>query len=78
MLKDSIHLTGSSYKLEEWEEMVIKQCIIDNPSFGLLEIGKLLGISERTLYRKMELYDIDSSIEYRRELLYNLKQMYNK
>lgn len=76
MLKDSIVITGFSYKLEEWEELIIKRCIEDNPSFSLEELAEMLGMAFRTFTRKLQNYDIDASLEYRKTLINNLKTTY--
>lgn len=47
-----------TYNLEEIERIAIITCLNEHKGFSLLEIAEILGISERTLYRKLNKYDI--------------------
>ncbi len=62
-MKDQILVLRDNYKLIEWEEHLIKRCIQDNPSFNLDEIAEYLGISVRTLFRKIKEFKIDVDSE---------------
>lgn len=75
-MKDEVQITIFSYKLEEWEETIIRKCIADHPSFDLEEVAEVLGIHVRTLYRKVNHYNINTSVVYRKNLLKLLKMQY--
>ena len=45
--------------LKEIEQLVIRKVLADNPDKKLSSIAYFLGISERTLHRKIALYKIN-------------------
>lgn len=49
---------GGTYNLAKWEKDVIVDCITNNPSKSFGEYASMLGISERTLYRKIHAHDL--------------------
>ena len=49
---------GGTYNLAKWEKDIIVACITNNPSKSFGEYASLLGISERTLYRKIHAHDL--------------------
>jgi hypothetical protein len=53
---------NNSYRLDVWEREVIGRCMRDNPSSSMIEWAKLLGVSERVLYRLLEKYKDVKSI----------------
>lgn len=50
------------YNLIEIEKQTIIRCITDNPQLSFGKYAELLGISERTLYRKINIYDLKDFI----------------
>ena len=46
------------WNLAAIEREVILRCLNEHSHLTLNEIAKLLGISERTLYRRLELYQV--------------------
>ena len=46
------------YNLAKREKDIIVDCITNNPSKSFGEYASMLGISERTLYRKIHAYDL--------------------
>ena len=49
---------GGTYNLAKWEKDIIVDCITNNPSKSFGEYASMLGISERTLYRKIHAHDL--------------------
>jgi len=50
----------NSLNLQKAEEKIIKQAIIENSEKTYKEISEILGISERTLYRKVKDFNIEA------------------
>lgn len=51
----------NSLNLQKAEEKIIKQAITENSEKTYKEISQILGISERTLYRKVRDFNIEIS-----------------
>lgn len=49
---------GGTYNLAKWEKDIIVDCITNNPDKYFSEYASMLGISERTLYRKIHTHDL--------------------
>lgn len=49
---------GRTYNLAKWEKDIIVDCINNNPDKTFDEYANLLGISSRTLYRKIYAHDL--------------------
>lgn len=49
---------GGTYNLAKWEKDIIVDCITNNPSKSFGEYASMLGVSERTLYRKIHAHDL--------------------
>jgi len=45
--------------ISEMEEGTIREYLSAFPEYGLLKIAKICGITERTLYNKIKLYNIN-------------------
>ena len=59
MIKDPITITVlNSYDVGTWEKELIVRCAQDNPESGIEDLAKRLGLTGRTLYRKMNQYNI--------------------
>lgn len=54
-------VVNNSYNVTEWEKALIIQCMKDNPTSNTTEVAKLLGMAERTLYRKLIEYGLESN-----------------
>lgn len=48
----------SSYNLAKWEKDIIVDCVTSNPDKSFSHYAELLGISERTFYRKIYQHDL--------------------
>lgn len=60
-MKEKITISMENcYNMQAWEKALIEKCMNDNPTFNQDEIAKLLGISERTLIRKVQELNIDN------------------
>lgn len=73
-MTDTVIILGSSYNLAEWEKSVMKQAICDNPSFTMEELGEILGISPRTVERKMKEYKLNLTYEEKQLILKSWKK----
>lgn len=49
---------GGTYNLAKWEKDIIVDCIKNNPNKTFDEYATMLGISNRTFYRKIHTYDL--------------------
>lgn len=49
---------GGTYNLARWEKDIIVDCITNNPDKSFDDYATLLGISNRTFYRKIHTYDL--------------------
>lgn len=49
---------GGTYNLAKWEKDIIVDCINNNPNKDFDEYAAMLGISSRTLYRKIHAHDL--------------------
>lgn len=49
---------GGTYNLAKWEKDIIVDCITNNPKKSFSEYASMLGVSERTLYRKIHTHDL--------------------
>lgn len=54
---------GGTYNLAKWEKDIIVDCITNNPSKSFGEYASMLGISERTLYRKIHTHDLRDIVD---------------
>lgn len=45
---NEISITGDSYNLKEWRNLIVVKCINDNPSKSRAHLSRLLGISTIT------------------------------
>lgn len=54
---------GGTYNLAKWEKDIIVDCITNNPSKSFGEYASMLGISERTLYRKIHAHDLRNIVD---------------
>ena len=64
--KIEVKETRSSYNLAKWEKDIIVDCVTSHPSKSFSYYAELLGISERTFYRKIYQHDL-------RELIHEVK-----
>lgn len=49
---------GGTYNLAKWDKDIIVDCIKNNPNKTFDEYATMLGISNRTFYRKIHTYDL--------------------
>lgn len=54
---------GGTYNLAKWEKDIIVDCITNNPSKSFSEYASMLGVSERTLYRKIHTHDLRDIVD---------------
>ena len=64
--KIKVNELRSSYNLAKWEKDIIVDCIKSNPDKSFTHYAELLGVSERTFYRKIYQHDL-------RELIHDVK-----
>lgn len=64
MIKEKIEISlYNSYDCIAWEKALIEKCIFDNPSSTFDEIGPLLNMSARTLFRKVREHKINVDLK---------------
>jgi hypothetical protein len=56
------------YNVDDAIGILTKKCFIDNPHATYLEISIMFGVSERSLYRYMKKYKIETSSTLRKIL----------
>jgi transcriptional regulator with PAS, ATPase and Fis domain len=61
-------MSTTNYNLREIERNIIQNCLYDHPTHKLREIAKLLGITERSLYRKKNEYNLITSVIVRMDM----------
>lgn len=71
---ETVMIIGTSYNLGDWEKNVIKQARYDNPSFTVDELSEVLGISRRTLDRKLEEYKLNLTDKEKKLILESWKK----
>lgn len=73
-MKDQITITKDNYNLEEWKKAIIKKCREDNPSFTVVEMSKLLGITSRTIFRISKDYNLKLNSKEKKLILESWKK----